>query len=373
MRNKAWLVFGKEMRMLWRDRRLVLSVGIISLVVLPFLMGFIGNIDRLTGGDAALVRVVVPEPDSVLVEALSQLSGVAVVYGPTGGGGPTLRVERQGRTYWLYGEGTEERILEAARRVRERLDVLRERDVAEALVRRGLDPSILHPFTVRFVDTAGSGRRSGQMLGVLIPYLAIILLVSNANRAMYIAVGEKEKNTLASLLVTNAPRHAIVVGKILAIMVFAVVSSLLLVAGMLLFARFGFSLGGMPEDVRYVLTAGQGVHLVVNLAGLALFIAALIMLLGTLARSAREANIYTTPLLFLTIFLAVFSFASTDFGAGAYLVPVLGNALAMRDTFLGEGTYARLLLVVASNLLLFGVLVALTVYLYGRERVLFRD
>ena len=60
MFSKAWLIFGKEMKMMVRDRRLTISVIIISLVVMPFLMGFIGNIE---GRDilAGTVKVVVTD------------------------------------------------------------------------------------------------------------------------------------------------------------------------------------------------------------------------------------------------------------------------------------------------------------------------
>jgi hypothetical protein len=104
----------------------------------------------------------------------------------------------------------------------------------------------------------------------------------------------------------------------------------------------------------------------------ALFIASVIMLLGTLARTQREAGVYTAPLTFVAIFLAVFSMSSSEFSLGTYAVPILGNSLAMRETLLDSLSPATLLLAVACNLLLFAALVWLSVRLYHREEVLFR-
>ncbi len=359
-----------------RDRRLTISVVVISLFVMPLLMGFIGNIDRLTGAPDRPVAVIVQTGDEVILDALAAMPQVLILRtGPRFEmvDGPSLRVVKEGALYRIYGDGTNAQVWRTVAELKERIEAERDRRVAQALAARGISRSDLRPFEVQVVDTAGPDRRTGILLSVLIPYLAIILLVSNANRAMYVAVGEKEKNTLATLLVSNVPRRDIVVGKILAIMVFSVVSSLLLVVGMILFANFGFSLEGLPDGINYSLTFTQVAQLIVNLSALAFLIAAIIMLLGTYARSAREAGIYTTPLLFIAIFLAVFSFSSTDFGPAAYAVPILGNALAMRDTFLGNLVPGRLLLAVGGNLLVFLALVVATVRMYHRERILFRE
>ncbi len=376
MKNKAWLVFRKEILTMVRDRRLTISVVVISLLVMPLLMGFIGNIDRLTGTPDRPVAVIVQTDDDVILDALAGMPQVQIYrVGPRFEmiDGPSFRVVKEGGLYRIYGDGTNGQVWRTVTELKERIEAERDRRVAEALAARGITPSELRPFEVQIVDTAGPDRRAGILLSVLIPYLAIILLVSNANRAMYVAVGEKEKNTLATLLVSNAPRRDIVIGKILAIMVFSVVSSLLLVVGMILFANFGFSLEGLPNGLNYSLTFTQVAQLIVNLTALAFLIAAIIMLLGTYARSAREAGIYTTPLLFIAIFLAVFSFSSTDFGPAAYAAPILGNALSMRDTFLGNLVPERLLLAVTGNLLVFLVLVVATVRMYHRERILFRE
>lgn len=372
--NKALVVFLKEMRVMGRDRRLVVSVALISLVVMPFLMGFISNIDALTGGaEPEQVSVLVLTDDPVLGAVLTRIPHVWAYYDGSMLAPPYLTIIKEGDTFRLLGESTSTRQREVAQQIQAALEAERTRLVADSLARRGIPPMVLRPYEVEYVDLASEAQRTGLLLGILVPYLAIILLVSNANRATYIAVDEKDKNTLVSLLLSNAPRGSIVLGKIFAIMVFAVGSSLLLIVGMILFANAGFSLTAMPpEAANYSLTGQQIAQLIANLTSLALFVSAIIMLLGTYARNAREAGIYTAPLIFIAIFLAVFSFSSAVFPSPAYAVPVLGNALAMKDTFLDQLTGLHLVLTLGSNLLLALVLVAATVRLYEREAVLFR-
>jgi sodium transport system permease protein len=374
MIQKVLLVFDKELRMLLRDRRLVGSVALTSLLFMPLLMGLIGNLERLTGGPEAPVRILAHDVESEVLTVLQALPGLEVVFtaGTQEDDLPALMVLKVGTTYRITYDGTREGAYKAALEVQNALEIHKELRVNERLAVLGLADADVRPYKIEVADLSRPEAQTGQMLGLLVPYLAIILLVTNATRGLFIAIGEKEKRTLSSLLVTRVPRTAIVLGKTLTIMVFAVVSSLLLVTGMLLFARFGFSIGMPDATDDYVLGLSQALELVSNLTCLALLFAALIMLVGTFARSAREAGVYTTPLMYISIFLAVFSLSSARFGEWAYGVPILGNALAMRDTFQAALEGGHLLLAVGGNLVLFALLVVLSVRMYHREEVLFR-
>jgi sodium transport system permease protein len=374
--HKPLLVYGREMLVMVRDRRLVLGVAITSLVVLPALMGFLGNMNRLTGAESELVPVLVLEPDAVMRSALSRVPTIQVMEP----GDPAvdtaegyITVLREGSGYRIVADRTRQRRWAAARDIEAALEEVKANTVRAALESRGVDAGILEPFGVSVMDSSGPNDRGRQLLGTLIPYLVIVLLVANSIRALYIAVGEKEKNTLASLLVSTVSRRAIVVGKSLAIVTFAIFASVLLIVGMVLFANLGFSIGtGGVGSVAFTLSASQVAQLVVNIVSLALLVASIIMLLGTFARTQREAGVYTAPLLFLSIFLAIFSFSDVTWGLQVYAVPILGNSLAMRQTITGNLEWPQLLLPVLSNVAVFGLLLWGAVRLYERETVLFR-
>lgn len=371
---ESFLMFDKELRVMRRDRRLMVGVVLSSLVVLPALMGFLTNIDEFLGSEEQDVHLLmaVPAPE---IEALVQAEPGWVIHHDAAAAGEAakayLTLERRDDVLRVLVDGSRRRLARAARRLSTLLEAERQRRFTAALAERGLDRAELEPFAVELVDTA-SDSRSLLVASTLVPYLVVILLVTNANRAMYVAVGEKEKNTLASLLVSTAPRGAIVVGKSLAIVVFAVFSSALLVVGLVLFSRFGLALDPDLAGAGFALSAGQILQLAPNVMSLALFIASVIMLLGTIARSQREAGIYSAPLIFISIFLAVFSMSSSEFSLGTYSVPILGNALAMRETLLSSLEPANLTLAISGNLLLFAALVFVSVRLYHREEVLFR-
>lgn len=376
MKNKAILVYSREMKVMFRDRRLILGVVIVSLVVMPFLMGLIGNLDKIVGSEDNSVDVLVFVNEPPVIDLLQDLDNVrvltrdALMYDLSES---YLIITKENKTYKIEYDSIDRRIARVALEIRNRFENWRDRAVTEALSKNGISPDILNPFLIEMVDSSDEEQKSAFALGLLVPYLVIILLVANSIRAIYIAVGEKQHNTIASLLVSTTPRHSIVIGKSLAIMTFSIIASVLLIIGMVLFANFGFSISSSLSDVRYSMSLAQMGELLVNIMSVALFISSVIMFLGTLARNSREAGIYTSPLIYISIVLAVFSMSSSNFSTKVYAIPILGNVLAMRDSFLNSLSWIDLLLPILSNLVLFSLFLWGSIKLYNKETVLFRN
>jgi sodium transport system permease protein len=372
-RSKALLVIGKEMRVLLRDRRLVLGIVLGGLVIFPLLMTLVGSFQQ--GGEDQ-VTVVLYRADERLRAATGRLDGVRVVEvesaDPVDLNAPHVSAGLGEGRYWIQAARGAPGHWTVARALESELLAAREGEVEASLRERGVDPGVLRPFSVDVYDPRNGSGGSAGALAALIPYLAIILLVSNAIRATYIAVGEKEHNTLASLLVSSVPRSSIVLGKSVAVMAVAVSASLLLVIGMVLFSSLGLMPGPVPAEGGIRLSPAQVGQVTINLTALSLLISGAVMAIGTFARSQREAGFYTAPLLFLCIFLSIFSFSYGVFAPWVHAIPVLGNALAMKESLLGNPAWALTGLAVVGNLVLFVVLVRACVGMYGRETILFR-
>jgi len=164
----------------------------------------------------------------------------------------------------------------------------------------------------------------------------------------------------------------VVAAVVVAVMAVAVSASLLLVIGMVLFSSLGLMPGPVPAEGGIRLSPAQVGQVTINLTALSLLISGAVMAIGTFARSQREAGFYTAPLLFLCIFLSIFSFSYGVFAPWVHAIPVLGNALAMKESLLGNPAWALTGLAVVGNLVLFVVLVRACVGMYGRETILFR-
>lgn len=67
-----------------------------------------------------------------------------------------------------------------------------------------IDPEILSLVDVNPRDTSSSQKKMGMYLGMMMPYLVILLLVTGASTvAADLVAGEKERHTLETLLVSS--------------------------------------------------------------------------------------------------------------------------------------------------------------------------
>ena len=79
-------------------------------------------------------------------------------------------------------------------------------------------------------------KASGKVLGMMLPYFVTILLFAGAmGIGTDMVAGEKERGTMASLLVSPIKRSSIVLGKVFSLMIISGVSSVVYVGAMVAF------------------------------------------------------------------------------------------------------------------------------------------
>ncbi|HEY4759548.1 MAG TPA: ABC transporter permease subunit, partial [Thermoguttaceae bacterium] len=99
----------------------------------------------------------------------------------------------------------------------------------ENLVAGGLPSEAIRPFTLESADLAlESGLRGAATWAKIMPVMLLIWALTGAfYPAIDLCAGEKERNTLETLLSSPAQRSEIVLGKLAAIMLFSVVTAVL--------------------------------------------------------------------------------------------------------------------------------------------------
>lgn len=213
------------------------------------------------------------------------------------------------------------------------------------------------------------------MFSMLLPMLLITLLFSGC---MTIApesiAGEKERGTLATLLVTPTRRSELAIGKMAALSIVALISGA---------AGFIGTLFALPhlmgKDAGEVLTAdlygiGELLSILAIILCTTLLFIALISVISAFARSVKEAVSFATPLMILVMILSLSNlFLTQDRGHLAlFLIPVYNSVCCMGDIFSHSWTLSRVLLTVGSNLTIAGLFVPLLTRMFNSEKIMFR-
>jgi sodium transport system permease protein len=274
----------------------------------------------------------------------------------------------------VFYDGAESGSREARSRVKKALDDLRERVRRERLGMIGADEKLLLVIEDVETNVASKQKMTGFAIGALVPYLLTILIATGAyHTAVDATAGEKERNTLETILVSSAGRFEIVFGKYLAIVTSSLVATLAGIIGMAAtFLLLAQKLGGASEPIAALPPAMIPV-LFLMAVPLALLLSAVLLAIGCFARSTKEAQTFLSYFQFLIILLALTSIVQ-DVHADltTYLIPVLNVAMVQREMLVGVRDGVHVLLTIGSTLALAGVIFAVGYKLFQEERVMFR-
>jgi len=240
---------------------------------------------------------------------------------------------------------------------------------------RTLDDDILKVVDHKYVDTATTEEKSGSILGMILPYFVVIYLMSGAMSIGLDAVaGEKERNTLGTLLVNKVSRTSIVVGKIISVMVVSFVSAIFTIGGLGIILAVGLIFGGGGSSSAFaVFTPWVIMGLFLILIPLSTVLVSIIILVGTFARNLKEASTYMTPVFFIVIFLGIMTMSiNFDISKRVYFIPIASSVFAMKDLLLGKLTVSLLLLNIFVTVLAASILIYLCVKMFKSEKILFR-
>lgn len=229
-----------------------------------------------------------------------------------------------------------------------------------------------------------------KMLGMFVPYILLIGLYSTAmQHGVYMTAGEKERHTLVSLLSTALPRSHVIWGKLLAIFSIGVLGTLMNVTGM----GIGVGLLGHQVEASQAASAGASVAAAtpaISLSSLAdaqtliltlliliplgLFFSSIILVLGTQAKTSREAQTAITPGIFVVIMLGVFSMApGLDKMVMMPYIPVLNVALTIRKLFSHQFVQWEYLIAFLMTSGLAAAMAWISTKLLNRESALFKQ
>ncbi len=282
----------------------------------------------------------------------------------------------------IYYNAAKDRSRIAHQRMTYVLGRWRHKIVAQKLELQQVSQQAVLPFSFVQQDVAKPSGRQAAVWSKLLPFVALIWALTGAfYPAVDLCAGEKERGTLETLLSSPAKRSEIVWGKLLTIMLFSFITSLLNLLCMTFTATFALrQFHGMMGAASLTVLGPPPLAaigwLVLALIPIVTLFSALALALATLARSSREGQYYLMPLLLTTMPLMLLAmFPSAELDLGSSIIPITGVMLLLRQLMEGEYrtafTYAVPVIVVTFACSWMAVRWAIDQF--NNENVLFRE
>lgn len=222
-------------------------------------------------------------------------------------------------------------------------------------------------------DLATEKDTAGTYFASLMPLLLMIFLYSGCVAVAPESIaGEKERGTIATMLITPIRRGDIAVGKILALAVVALLSGASSAVGTVLALP---KLMGAASDELSANIYGVRDYLLLAAVILStvLLLVTLISILSTFAKTVKEAQTYVMPLMILVMVLGV----TAMFGGGAktelwyYLIPLYNSVQCMVGVFSFSTVTAGVAAALAANAVYTVLGVFLLTRMFNSEKIIF--
>ncbi len=221
-------------------------------------------------------------------------------------------------------------------------------------------------------DLATEKDFAAYMLSTLVPMLMFALLASACVAVAPESIaGEKERGTMATMLITPVNRWEIALGKIISLSCFALLSGISSFLGVIL--SLPKLMGGLVsgETVSYY-GVGDYFMLFGIIISVVLVIISMFSVLSALAKSVKEAGAIISPCMIVIILLGLVSMFVTSPALGWYFIPLLGSGLAMSGVMAMTASPLGVVFSILSNLVFAAALIVLLAFMFKSERIMFK-
>lgn len=222
-------------------------------------------------------------------------------------------------------------------------------------------------------DLATDEDMSAMFVSMLMPMLILMMLFSGCMSVSAESIaGEKERGTIATLLVTPMKRSDLALGKMISLSVIGLISGLSSFLGIMLSLPNLMSGSGMDE-MKFGYTVTDYVVLLVVIMSTTLIIVGAISIVSAFAKSVKEAGSMCTPLMLVVTLTGVTNMMSNGMPEEIYwyLIPIYNTVQCMNGVFSMDYQMLPVIITVATNLVYAGVFVVVLTKMFNSERIMY--
>lgn len=387
-------IFKKELKDTLRDRRTLMMMLVIPILVFPIIMNVFVAVSASFSEEAANKEVKIGYVGSKKNYVIDQISNLPESYGKKGlyaySDSTQLKTDIHTDTIQMgiyidaqfdknmadkkpakvkiFYNATD---LGMEERAKAYLETVQEIALQERYLDMNLDATELSPIETEYNNVASSKEMIGKLAGGFLPYIFIAFgFLGCMYPAIDLFTGEKERGTIETLLTTPVARWQILFGKM-----GVVVLSGLLAASAALFGLFiAIEVLDLVDNqellnvIHGILSLEFILMLFLLLFPLTIFIAGIMIPIAVYAKSFKEAQSIITPLNIVIILPAMVGFfPGIELNGVTACIPVVNVVLATKELIAGTLDYSLLGLSFAVMMLIAIVAVFISYKRFDKE------
>lgn len=391
MKSNTWTIIKKEFARFFGDRQLLFTTVIMPGLLIYIIYSLMGSgIQKMvTEGAGEVVTMRVENmPESLAPVIASMDSSLVVVQQPVTEADIALLEDKELNAVLVrFPERFDEVVFgksevtgEALPNVEIYYNSTNNAASRVYMVMNTMLGNIGRTFTVNVPQEEGQrfDQATDESIGAMIwskilPMLIIMMLFSGVMAIAPSSIaGEKERGTIATLLVTPMRRNELALGKIVSL------SGIALLSGISSFIGIALSLPkmvgiGEAADLGFNYTTSDYIALLLVILASVLIMASAVSLLSALAKDVKNAGTMVTPFMLVVMLaglLPMFQNGAAE-SLGVYLIPFYNSIEVMTAVFSHELAWTPLIVTMVSDLVYTGIAVWGLTRMFNSEKVMF--
>lgn len=368
-------IFKKEIKDTLRDRRTIIAMIVIPILVFPLILGLVTQVSSSfekeqkeetlnialisdnTSNNFTLALDAIPDslgPKRLIFrkdtlglrkliddDSIQIAINIPVNYDAKMDSGESVSIEIM----------LKETNLGYKSRIKNYIEIIENDNLEARLTKLRIGKETLNPIDEKYTNLSSSKEMIGKIAGGFLPYLFIIFgFIGCLYPAIDLFTGEKERKTLETLLTTPVVRWKILVGKMMVVVVSGIAAASFALLGLYLTLNV-FELvpnAEIMEIVNSILSVPFILSLYILLIPLTVFFAGVMIPITIYAKSFKEAQSILTPVNFIIILPAMIGFIpGIELDLATAFIPIVNIVLATKELVAGTLSAGLMILVFA--------------------------
>ncbi len=382
MKTKGMIfeIVKKEIRDVIRDKKTLLMMIVVPLILYPLMFGFIITLeDSMMNADESEYNKIgfAFETDKALDTVIEELE-IKKITGTENelkekfdnqeiDAYITLN-DKKFTIYYSEGNAYGQATLQMAY---EMIEGYKKAIQSQMLTAEGLIPDeIFNVYTVETKDVSGKDAYTQMMLGMVPSFILMTATLTAIFAAIDMTAGEKERGTLETLLTFPLKNGDIIGGKFIATTICTVISSVigfLSMYGVLLYLSKNLeSFKGMELlSIQNILFA------LIMFIVFGMLISAIAIIIASKAKSFKEAQNSTQPLAFISIIPMFLSMMGTKLDSTLALIPFVNVNLLLSDIISNTVNMQYFIITIVANIVFVFIIMKAVIKLFKSDKILF--
>ncbi len=389
--NNILTIFKKEILDTFRDKRTLITMIVVPLLLIPVLMTVVSSFQKkqmesaqakdLTiaiesnGNGAAFVQQLKQRKDMKIVEGIDPVKfndfikedslDLALVI--EDGFDTSLRSGKTADLTVFYNSTDESAIVD---RIETAIERYNNQMLNQRLDSLNTTKAMINPIKTSKKDVYTASESIGKMIGGFLPYLFVMFcFMGGMYPAIDLFTGEKERGTMETILTAPTSRLQILLGKMMVVVLAGVISGLLTIVGMYIAMNLNSDIPQEFLNVLNVILSPKVIILIIlMLIPLTTFFAGILIPASIYSKSFKEAQSLIQPMAFVIIMpLIMAMLPSFQLSYMTAMVPILNVALACKEIIADTIDYGHLAVVFVSLFAIAAIGIAVCIRWFGKE------